>query len=56
METAVFYVSVLRSTFLRFWPVEELAKLVGLLDMEKWRGVGVLICLEIECNKVSCTG
>jgi hypothetical protein len=55
METAVVYVDVLCSTVLRFWPVEELAKLVAVLDVEKWRGVGVLICLEIQCNKVSCT-
>jgi len=44
-----------QSTWLRFWPVEELAKLVALLDVEKKRGLGVLICLEMQCNKVGCT-
>ena len=43
------------STVLRFWPVEESATLAAVLDVEKWRGVGVLVCLEIKCNKVSCT-
>jgi len=43
-----------QSTLLRFWSVEELAKLVAPLDVKMWRGLGVLICLEMQCNKVSC--
>ena len=35
--------------------MDELAKLVALLDVEKWPGLDVLICLEMQCNKVSCT-
>jgi hypothetical protein len=50
----LWFVSLCCVTLLRFWPVEELAKLVALLDMEKWRGLGVLICFEMQCNKVSC--
>jgi hypothetical protein len=41
------FVNVPCSSLLRFWPVEQLEKMVALLDVEKWRGVGVLICLEI---------
>jgi hypothetical protein len=35
------------STLLRFWPVEEFAKLAG--------GRGMGICLEHLCDKTNCT-
>ena len=43
------------STSLRFWPVEELAELADGPTGRGEIGRGVLICLELRCDKVNCT-